>query len=247
MTRAQIEHRLATGRWDRRLASVFRMAGALDSPQQSAMAATLWAGDGSLVSHAAAAVLWGFEGARSRTVELWTTRNVRSDLVIVHRGTRLDRADRTMLGPIPITTPARTLIDVAGRVEDLELSAVMENLIKRDLVEPDRLRARLDALRSSGRPGAARLQTLLDARGKGPAMESTLEALVWSLIVESGVRLPERQYWVDVPSGRYRLDFFWPDLRFGLECDSYEHHGERKSDWGRTARGTRNLPSLVCA
>ena len=64
-------------------------------------------------------------------------------------------------------------------------------------------------------------------------MESTLEALVWSLILESGVRLPERQYRVDVPGGRYRLDFCWPDLMFGLECDGYEHHGERKSDWGK--------------
>ncbi len=138
-----------------------------------------------------------------------------------------------MLGPIPITTPVRTLIDMAGRLEDLKLSAVMEDLVKRDLVDPQRLGARLDALRSSGRPGAARLHALLDARGDGPAMESTLEALVWSLILESGVRLPERQYWVLVPSGRYRLDFCWPDLRFGLECDSYEHHGERKADWGK--------------
>jgi very-short-patch-repair endonuclease len=73
----------------------------------------------------------------------------------------------------------------------------------------------------------------LDARGAGPAMESTLEALVWSLIVESGVRLPKRQYWVDVLGGRYRLDFCWPDLMLGLECDSYEHHGARRSDWGK--------------
>ena len=50
--------------------------------------------------------------------ELWVPmpRNPRSDKVIVHRGQRLDRADRTMLGAIPITTPVRTLIDVAGRL-----------------------------------------------------------------------------------------------------------------------------------
>jgi very-short-patch-repair endonuclease len=137
------------------------------------------------------------------------------------------------VGPIPITTPVRTLIDMSGRLEDLRLSAVMEDLIKRDLVDPARLHARLDALRGSGRPGAARLHALLTARGDGPAMESTLEALVWSLILESGVRLPERQSWIDVPGGRYRLDFYWPDLRFGLECDGYADHGARKADWGK--------------
>jgi very-short-patch-repair endonuclease len=232
-TPAQIEHRLAMGRWVLPLRNVYGIAGATESARKTVMAATLWAGEGSLVSHAAAAALWNFEGVRARKVEVWSTRSRRSARVVVHRGTRLDRADRTMLGPIPITTPVRTLIDMAGRLEDLRLSAVMEDLIKRELVDPDRIRARLDALRSSGRPGVGRLDALLDARGVGPAMESTLEALVWSLIVESGVRLPERQYWVDVPGGRYRLDFCWPDMMLGLECDSFEFHAERKSDWGK--------------
>jgi hypothetical protein len=148
--------------------------------------------------------LWGFSEVRARKVEVWVplSRNIRSDVIDVHRGTRLDRADRTVLDAIPITTPVRTLIDIAGRLEDLKLSAVMEDLIKRELVDPERLRARLDALRTSGRPGGGRLESLLDARGAGPAMESTLEALVWKLIVESGVRRPERQYPVKVPGGR---------------------------------------------
>jgi very-short-patch-repair endonuclease len=230
---SQIKRRLGIGRWSLLLPSVMEIAGSRRTGLQAAMAATLWAGNGTLVSHAAAAALWEFEGMRARRVEVWTTRRLKSGLVVVHQGTRMDRADRTMLGPIPITTPVRTLIDMSGQLENLKLSAVMEDLIKRDLVDPPRLQARLDALRSSGRPGAGRLEALLDARGEGPAMESTLEALVWSLIVESGVRLPERQCWVDVPGGRYRLDFCWPDLMFGLECDSYDHHGEHKSDWGK--------------
>jgi hypothetical protein len=89
----------------------------------------------------------------------------------------------------------RTLIDMAGRLEDLKLSACMEDLIKRDLVDPERLRARLDALRAPAVPGAARLARAARCTRRRPAMESTLEALVWSLILESGVPLPERQYW----------------------------------------------------
>lgn len=229
----QIKRRLASGRWSILLPSVMEISGGQRTGSQAAMAATLWAGDGSLVSHAAAAVLWGFEGVRSRRIEVWTTRRLRSDLVTVHRGSRLDRADRTFLGPIPITTPTRTLIDISGRMEDSRLAALVEDLIKRGLVDVERLEARLTALRSSGRVGAGRLHAILETRGVGPAMESALEVLVWSRIIESGVPLPERQYWVDVPGGRYRLDFCWPDLRFGVECDSWSYHGERHDDWGK--------------
>ena len=64
-------------------------------------------------------------------------------------------------------------------------------------------------------------------------MESTLEVLVWKLILESGVLLPERQHEVKVAGGRYRLDYAWPDLMLGLECDSWQYHGEQKAQWGK--------------
>jgi very-short-patch-repair endonuclease len=215
------------------------------------MAAALWGGDDALVSHTAAAVLWEFGGARARKVEIWvpSKRNVRSDLITVHRGDRLDRADRTTFGPIPITTPTRTLIDMAGRLEDHRLSTVLEDLIRRDLVSAERLRARLDALRSSGRPGGGRLEALLEARGDGRPLESALETLAWPIISESGVGLPARQHWVILPGGRYRLDFAWPELKIGLECEGHAFHGNR-SAWGKdraryaefAAAGWRVLP-----
>ena len=159
-------------------------------------------------------------------------RGLRSELIDVHRGGRLDRADRTNLDGIPITTPIRTLIDMAGRLEDHRLVAVTEDLIRRAEIKPDRLAVRLRVLRASGRPGAGRLEALLAQRGDGRPLESALEALVWQIIVASGVRLPERQHWVTVTEGRYRLDFAWPDLQLGLECEGYEHHSGR-SRWGK--------------
>src|SRR5262249_24082734 len=124
------------------------------------------------------------------------------------------------------------LIDVAGRLEDHKLLAVMEDLIRRDLVKPERLRARLEALRKSGRVGGGRLAALLDQRGDGRPLESTPEALVWQIIIKSGVRLPERQHWVTATEGRYRVDFAWPDLKLGLECEGYAYHGGG-ARWGK--------------
>src|SRR6202011_3908496 len=185
------------------------------SSRQSAMAAALWAGEGAVISHGAAGVLWQIEGVRARNVELWvpSPRNPRSELVTVHRGMRVDRADRTELGPIPITTPIRTLIDLAGRLEDDRLLAAMESVFRRQLGTADRLASRLAALRNSGRPGAGRLERLLAERGDGRPLESALEGKVWSLLSRSSVPQPARQHWVTTSGGRYRLDFAWPDRK----------------------------------
>jgi very-short-patch-repair endonuclease len=248
---AAIGRRLKAKLWERVMPRVYRIAGAPTSRKQSAMAAVLWGGDGALVSHGTAALLWDFAGARGQKVELWVPpkKGVRSSLVIVHRGQRLDRADRTLLGPIPITTPVRTLIDIAGRLEDDRLLAVTEDVIRRGLATADRIYARLHALRTSGRTGGGRLEALLDARGDCRPLESSLETLAWPIICSTGVPLPVRQHWVMLPGGRYRLDFAWPNLKIGLECEGHAFHGTR-SAWGKdrarfaefAAAGWRVLP-----
>jgi very-short-patch-repair endonuclease len=230
LTPSALSRRVAKRVWERVMPGVYGVVGSAASLRRSAMAAALWAGDGSVVSLGTAGVLWGIEGARSPKGELWVPlpRDPRHHLVVVHRGSRVDRADRTTLGAIPITTPVRTLIDLSARMEDDQLLSAMEHAIRRRLVSPQRLAARLTALRSSGRPGAGRLEDLLVAR-TGPSLESTLEAKVWLLVQRTGLPLPQRQHWISLAGGRYRLDFAWPEHRVGLECDGWEHHGRRSA------------------
>jgi very-short-patch-repair endonuclease len=230
-----ITRRVASGEWTRVLPRVYRLTAAAVTVRQSALAAVLWAGPGSLASHATAAALHGFNGVRVPPIpEIWvpSTRRIESTVVTVHHGTRLDRADRTAVDGIAVTTAARTLIDISGRLEDHKLLAVTEDLLRRDILREDRLRARLDALRTSGRVGAGRLEALLGQRGNGRALESELEAIVWQIIVSTGVRLPERQHWITSAGQRCRVDFAWPDLKLGLECEGYEHHGGYTA-WGK--------------
>ena len=240
LRRPAISRRVKSGEWAWVLPSVYRVTAAPTSARQTALAASLWAGSDALVSHSAAAALWEFDGVRAPKAEIWVplARTLRSPEVSVHRGKRLDRADRAELDGIPITTVARTLIDMAGRLEDHRLLAVTEDLIRRDLVAPDRLRARLHALRASGRPGGGRLEALLDQRGDGRPLESALEALAWPIIRRSGVPLPARQHWVTTTRGRYRLDFAWPGLKVALECEGWSHHGGRAA-WGKDRAPSR--------
>jgi very-short-patch-repair endonuclease len=227
----QIQLRVTGKRWEVLRRNVYRIVGAPESLEQSALAGVLYAGRDALVSHGTAGKLWLVDGARGRDIELWVSSSRKSDgnRLTIHRGGRLDRADRTMLGPIPITTPARTLIDLAARMEDAPLLTAMEDAFRRRLVTPERLLARAEILRKSGRPGAGRLAALLAGRSGTAPLESALEAKVWLLILGANLPLPQRQYWVSLPGGRYRLDFAWPDRRVALECDGWEHHARRSA------------------
>ena len=231
ITPRQIQLRVSGKRWETCHGGVYRIVGAPGSLHQSAMAAALYAGEGALVSHGTAGLLWEIEGVRSTGIELWVPSAKKSDGkgLTIHRGTRLDRADGTTFGPIPITTVARTVIDLSARMEDARLLSAMEHAFRRGPMTPERLSARVEALRKSGRPGAGRLADLVAGRADAPALESALEAKVWLLLRRSGLQLPQRQFWVSLPGGRYRLDFTWPDQRVGLECDGWEHHGRRSA------------------
>jgi len=228
---AAITRRVQAGVWVRMLPGIYRIGGSAATVGAGAMAATLWGGAGSLLSHASAARRWGIDGVRERCVEIWVPADCakRSRVVTVHRGERLDRADRTVSDRIPITTPTRTLIDVAGRLEDDALLAAMESTFRAGLATPERLAARLEALCSTGRPGAGRLRALLAARPAGvAALESRLESRVWRLFERSALPMPRRQVWVVANGNRYRLDFAWPELRVAIECKGFAFHGGRE-------------------
>ena len=137
-TARQIQLRVEARRWDVPFRGVYRIVGAPASLQQSAMAAALYAGDRALVSHATAGRLWGIEGVRGPDVELWVPPSKRADVdgLILHRGTRLDRADRDKLGPIPVTTAARTIIDLSAPMEVDRLLSAMEGTCRCGLVTP---------------------------------------------------------------------------------------------------------------
>src|SRR5256714_7015750 len=60
--RGAIQHRLDSGEWQRLHPGVYRMRGAPPSWEQRLMAATLWAGPESAVSHRSAAALWKLDG-----------------------------------------------------------------------------------------------------------------------------------------------------------------------------------------
>lgn len=228
---SQVERRLATGQWEVVLPGVYRFAGAPATGRQAAIAACLWARPGAVVSHRAAGAIWGLDGVTACGMEVLVPNNrrLRTTRLMVHRTNKLSRLDRTKREAIPITTPARTLIDLSSVLDEETLESAVEYAFRRRLAGERFLRQRLDALGGSGRPGSGMLRRILDRRCEDAALESRLEVKVWHLFVRSGLPMPIRQHPVQIDGRRYRLDFAWPSFRVAVEADGFATHGGRRA------------------
>ncbi len=224
-----IRRRVQAGLWGRVLPGVYKVTGAPTTDHQRVWAAVLWAGGGAAVSHASAAWLWGLDGFRAPPrpeVTVPRRRGPSSDLVGVHRTLALPDVDRAEVDGIPVTAPARTVIDVAAQLDGEALEAAVESVFRLGLARDSLLRWRVEELGGTRRPGCGSLLAILDARGQGAAaLESPLEVRTWRVLVRSDVPTPLRQYSIRGGQRRFRLDFAWPDRKVAVECDGYSAHG----------------------
>jgi hypothetical protein len=166
MSRASRSRRVKSGAWDRPLPRVYRDTMSARTPEQAALAAQLWAGPCAVISFAAAGSLMHYDGVGAKKPELWVPPGhaPTSDLVIVHRG-EVDRNDIRMMGPIRLTSPARTFIDLAGVLDEEDLYVAVEDALNRGITTVQAIERRLDAIGGKGRPGSARLRSILEDRG----------------------------------------------------------------------------------
>jgi len=219
---AAIARRVGSGRWLHVLPGVCRDVLVAENLEQRALAALLWGGSDAAVCFEAAGTLWAFDGLGADRVSIWTPRRLRSDLVVVHRGTVAPN-DRRRLGPITLTSPARTLVDLAGVLHDEDLNAVVEDAIHRGLTTPMSIRRCLDSVGGKGRPGSARLRAILDDRGNQRPTMSRLEVKIWRTLRAKGLT-PVRQYPVKCGGTTYFLDCAFPQWRVSVEGFGDKYH-----------------------
>ncbi len=135
----------------------------------------------------------------------------------MHHTDRRDPVDVSRRRRIPVTAPARTLLDLAAVVDVDTLEAAPEDAVLRGLAPFPLLRRTLDRLGRSGRRGAAPLRGLLDSRDAATApTESVLEDAVVRLLHRGGLPEPVRQHRV----GALRVDLAYPQIRLAMEADS---------------------------
>jgi hypothetical protein len=189
------------------------------------LAAVKACGRGAVLSHLSAAVLWGLVDWEPRLIEVTvadTTPRAHEGLR-VHRTRTLDARDLTRREHVPVTTPARTIVDLAALLDYRALRRAVREAQSLRRVNFAQLAEAIG--RAGRRPGAAKLRRII-ATGPAPT-RSELEDVVLDLILRGGFEHPQ----VNVPlvlSGRRVIpDFRWPEHRLVVEADGAAWHDSR--------------------
>ena len=230
-TRGFVERRLAKGRWKLVYPGVYVLAGAPDSWRQRVIAACLACGEGAAASHRCAGTLMTFLGLEIGPVEVTISerRRVRRPGLILHRATDIIPADLTTIDAIPVTSPTRTLIDLAAVLDRDHLEEVLDDGLRRRLTSVRRLIWRIDAMEHRGRPGIGTITALVRARAHaGAAPESVLETRLFRLLAKAVLSRPAVQYPI-IERGRViaRVDFAYPEQMLAIEAEGYRWHSSR--------------------
>jgi very-short-patch-repair endonuclease len=218
------------------------------------MAAALACGSLAVLSHLSAAELWGIRRTKNPSanqaptrvlslIDVWVPRTTtcRRPGIRAHRHSALPPEDQTRRERIPVTTPTRTLVDLATKLNPNQLEAAVNEADRLGLVDPEALRAAV-AERATLH-GASALRRLLDRR-TFTLTDSELERRFLPLARAAGLPTPLTQQHLN----GHRVDFYWPELRLVVEADGLRYHRtpsqqtkDRQRDQAHTAAGLTPL------
>lgn len=223
---------VAAGRWTQIHRGIFRIAGAPSTWQQRILGDCLAMGEKTVVSHLCAAAHWNlpdFKRGATHLIVPRGTRRPKDSRIVVHRFRDLPAADVTMHKQIPVTSVARTLIDIMPMAPSSVLQDALDAGLHRRIVSLEWLSWRLDQVGGKGRAGVTHLRSLIEERRGKPPSESPLESRFLRLLRRADLPLPERQHRLKLGSRSVRIDFAYPEFRIAIEVDSFEHHSSRRS------------------
>src|SRR5215210_594174 len=151
----EIDGRVARGRLHRLWRGIYAVGRPRLTRPGWWSAAVLACGDGTVLSYDSAAALWrireatpGHDGERDRPrtihVSVSATRSPRRTGIRVHRRRLLSDSEWTRRSGIPVTTPARTLIDLAALHCSNHLEACVNEADKLGLIDPEALRSEVE-------------------------------------------------------------------------------------------------------
>lgn len=224
-----IEHRLVTGRWVRVEPCVYAIAGFPRSWQQRVLIACLDAAPFGAASHVTAGVIWSIVDRKQPMVEVLVPygKDARAGGAIVHRTRAAFEVVR--MRSVPVTSPARTIVDLAARLPTAELEEALDIALRRSLVVTDDVLAELELRRRIR--GAARLRVLLSERaGRSRHAESRFETRVVRILADAGLPSPELQHEIRRDGHLVgRVDLCYPRERVFIELDGWEFHAGRQA------------------
>ena len=225
--RGAVEHRLRVGSLHVVRRGVFAVGHRALRSRAHLLAAVLASPPGTVLSHRSAAALLGFRRSAATTVEVTVPSRRRGPNGLRVHHSALPPEHVTIHDAIPVTTPERTLLDLA---------AVLRPEALRHALEEAELQARPDwrvlgelVAAADGRRGVRALRAILEERSVGDRItKSRLERAFLAFLRRHGLPLPQTNAFVE----GYEVDCVWRDARLVVELDSRLHldHGKFQRD-----------------
>jgi very-short-patch-repair endonuclease len=231
LRRSTISDWVTCGRLFRRFTGVYLLGRPTLEPLGAEWAAALLCDGAGALDALSALSLWGLHKPPATPTVTVVGRDLRSRPgITTHRSTTLSPDDLRICHGLPLTSPARSILDAAPLLGD-DLEQTIATARRRKLLRPGELERTLE--RHPGRPGIDRIRNIL-ARGD-KYTRSKAERLMLRLARDAG--LPEPR--TNVPFENIELDFVWQEQRLVVEIDGEEFHGGAKAfqdDRDRDAR-----------
>ncbi len=227
-SRATVRRRIKAGVWQELAPRVYRVALGSEADWRVRTMATVLS-TGGIACRRSALALFGLLSPPSE-VEVLAVRTQRTASRLPQRSTDcLPDIDVTTVSGIRTTTPARTLIDVGGRLAPTLFEDILDAAIVQRLVTVERLEARARALWAPRRNGCAIVLRLLDEREPALRCARNLwEAKVLRVVRRLGMPPPRVNHRVHVGGRRRYLDLAWPDVKVAVEFDGFVPHSTRR-------------------
>ncbi len=231
---AAIHYRVTSGLLRRIHGGVYAPGHAVLRPAGYRMAAVLACGPGAALSHRSAGEHLAIRSSLRSRIDVVTPRGGRRGdaRIDVHRMRTLRLSDVTVHDAIPVTTVARTLLDLADVLRPDQLARAVEQTEILGLFDLRAVEAQL--ARANGRRGAPRLATVLaHARPERGRTRSGLELDFLALVLGAGIGEPEVNAPVELRPGEWvEVDFLWRAERVAVETDGGPFH----RSWSARAR-----------
>lgn len=232
--RGAIERWLGRGRLHRLHRGVYAVGHRAVSRDGRRLAAVLASGAGARLGRRSAGALWEVrESSRTRVevivpvarrprpgIELFRS-PLLPDEVTSHRG-------------IPVTTPARTLLDLAAVLAPAALERALARAEMLRLADATSLEALV--ARHPGRAGTPALRRLLGGVGSPAFTRSELEARFLAFLDARALPRPHTNTWLTIAGRAVEVDCLWAEEGLVVELDGYAAHGTRAAFEGDRAR-----------
>lgn len=226
--RRGVARRLQTGRLHQLHGGVYAVGHRVIPREGHWLAAVLFCGPGAVLSHRSAAAHWGIRDYSGAYVDVTSPRKTRSTGSIRRHWALLRSDEVTEHDGIPITTPPRTIFDLApespphvveAALRQSEFLRLYDSLSLWDLLERYPRRRGNPAVRAA-------LASLEEASGE---TRSRLEERFLAFLDAHRLPRPNLNVWLEINGHRYKVDCLWPAHRQIVELDSWEAHGTRSA------------------